>query len=249
MPMFLLKSYLSLLIVLSALLGLYTMLELLGRPERRFSAQRLRAAHRLNGIFYLALFLFISFFCLRYVATAQAELSARGTAHSALALLALFLLLLKIAIARRYRQFYDMLKVLGLTLAAVSMLMAGISGGYYLTVARLGTDLSFGSTPQAVGRVDEQLSEAQPGQPGDPVRGRELYSTKCFGCHDPLSNQVVVGPGHKGILKNKVLPASGRPATEQNIRRQLMDPLSSMPSFSYLKAQEVADIVAYLKTL
>ena len=243
MPVFLLKSYLSLLIVLSALVALFTMLELLGRQERRFSARRLKAAHRLNGIFYLVLFLIIAFLCLRYVATTQAELSARGTAHSVLALLALFLLLLKIAIARRYRQFYDALKTLGLTLAAVSLLMAGISGGYYLTVTRLGTDLSYGRMLQA----DEQRPTEAP--QGDPVRGRELYSTKCSGCHDPLSNRVVVGPGHKGILKNKVLPASGRPATERNVRRQLMEPFNRMPSFSYLKAQEVADIVAYLKTL
>jgi cytochrome c1 len=45
------------------------------------------------------------------------------------------------------------------------------------------------------------------------------------------------------------LPASGKPVTEENIRQQLVRPARSMPSFAGLTAQEVADLMAFLKTL
>jgi hypothetical protein len=53
----------------------------------------------------------------------------------------------------------------------------------------------------------------------------------------------------KGILKNPELPLSRRPATPDNIRDQLRKPFGRMPSFDYLREEEVDDIIAYLITL
>ncbi|MEW6599790.1 MAG: cytochrome c [Nitrospirota bacterium] len=111
----------------------------------------------------------------------------------------------------------------------------------------------------AVGQY-ETLAAAQikGGAPGDSsytasqdsiIRGKNIFKAKCIFCHDPHSTGNVVGPGLKGILKKQELPASGRPATPENIRKQLSDPFDRMPSFDYLSKDEQDDIIAYLSTL
>ncbi|MCK7470384.1 MAG: cytochrome c [Desulfomicrobium escambiense] len=60
---------------------------------------------------------------------------------------------------------------------------------------------------------------------------------------------MTVGPGLKGILKGSSLPASGKPATPENIALQLKKPLGKMPSFAHMTDEEVANLLAYLKTL
>jgi len=80
-------------------------------------------------------------------------------------------------------------------------------------------------------------------------KGKELYESKCYFCHDAYSTKWGVGPGHKGILKNPLLPASGKPATPENIVNQLRNPYKDMPSFSYLSDEDIQNIIAFLNTL
>ncbi len=79
--------------------------------------------------------------------------------------------------------------------------------------------------------------------------GRILFAQKCESCHDPDSETKRVGPGLRRVLKNPVLPASGRPATPENVARQMRHPASVMPSFTYLTDEEVENLIAYLNTL
>ncbi len=79
--------------------------------------------------------------------------------------------------------------------------------------------------------------------------GKNLFDTRCSFCHDAYSTGTVVGPGLKGVLKNPELPVSRHPSTPENIRRQLIQPFSRMPSFEYFSEKEVADILAFLNTL
>jgi len=79
--------------------------------------------------------------------------------------------------------------------------------------------------------------------------GKNHFDAKCSFCHDARSTEEKVGPGLKGLLKNRRLPASGRPATTENIIRQFKQPFSRMPSFEYLSEKEISDIIAYLNTL
>lgn len=255
MPLFLLKSVLSIFVFISVAVAVFTMFEAFGRSERRFGLSTLKAAHRANGIFFTILFFVIAYLCVKFIVTSRAELSPRGALHAALALTAFSLLLLKIIIRRFYTQFYEWLKALGIALAVVAFVMAGVSGGYYLVVTKLGTDLSMN---RAIVKEGAAARTAQDNVPkgmevskdhGVISRGKELYQSKCYGCHDPLSNKTIVGPGHKGILKNPILPVSKKKATPENVRNQLMNPHSMMPPFSYLKGDEVEAIVAYLNTL
>ena len=84
---------------------------------------------------------------------------------------------------------------------------------------------------------------------GRALMGRARFEAKCSFCHYVDREESKLGPGLKGVLKNANLPYSGRPANIDNIRSQLESPVGQMPSFASLSDREVADILAYLKTL
>ena len=79
--------------------------------------------------------------------------------------------------------------------------------------------------------------------------GKTLFNEKCYFCHDANSTKTIVGPGLKGILKNKTLPVSKKPATPDNIASQLKNPYKDMPPFTYFPDEDVENIIAYLNTL
>jgi mono/diheme cytochrome c family protein len=82
--------------------------------------------------------------------------------------------------------------------------------------------------------------------------GKVLFEKNCILCHNADSAAKKIGPGLKGVLKNKELPASHRPATEASAREQIEtgDPATGMPAFgAKLSETEINDLIAYLKTL
>jgi hypothetical protein len=224
---------------------MYTMFEVFGREEKRRDMERLKRIHRVNGVAYILLYLVIGYFCLDYLLRTRAEPPARAALHGVFAMAVIALLVLKIFIVRVYRGFYGQAKTLGLLVALLTFGMVGTSAGYYLLITKFGTE-----------RHMERITEAPKGGKWEASReqgrieaGKELYLSKCFFCHDPYSNETIVGPGHKGILKNPRLPASGKPATPDNVVHQLREPFSKMPNFSYLTVEEIEDILAFLGTL
>jgi cytochrome c2 len=88
-----------------------------------------------------------------------------------------------------------------------------------------------------------------PLQPGNPARGRPLFTSfACAGCHS-LDGAQLVGPTLKNIAAR---------ADEKSLRQSILDPAAivtegfepSMPSFAgVLSNQQLADLLAYLKTL
>ena len=80
-------------------------------------------------------------------------------------------------------------------------------------------------------------------------RGSRLFNKKCKFCHNTNNTTTLVGPGLKGILKNPLLPVSKKPATKENIRKQIREPFDRMPSLSNLSDKEVSDIISFLNTL
>ena len=127
--------------------------------------------------------------------------------------------------------------------------MIGTSGGYYLLVTKFGTEKAVADITAykamrqpimiAVVRTDNQSI----------ARGKELYESKCYFCHDAYSTKKIVGPGHKGIMKNPYLPVSKKPATPESIANQIIKPYKDMPAFSYLTDGQIQDIIAFLSTL
>lgn len=243
MSLFLIKSILSVAVVLSVLVALFTMLEVFGRAEKRYNVEKLKRAHRWNGRIYIALFAVIAYLCLSYLYRTKAELSARANFHSVFAISMAALLFAKVLFVRYYKLFYNQAKTVGLLIAFLSAGLIGTSAGYYLLVTGLGTKVIYRVAPAPADKAAIRADQASID------KGRELYESKCYLCHDPESNKTIVGPGHKDILKNPLLPASKRPATPENIAAQLRKPVDKMPPFAYLSDDEVESLIAYLNTL
>ncbi len=257
MTIFLLKSILSLLVLLFAGYGLYAMFEIFGRGVAASQADRLKKRHKAAGYAYALLFLAVSYLCVGFLAASKTEPSSRTALHIVLALAIIALFIVKVLFVRRYRQFYGMAKTIGIALGVLTFVLVGITAGFYLTVSRFGRDHTVDKSafyslrgpflavrqiagPAALAIRTDRMSIA---------RGRDLFASRCAACHEPSSTRTIVGPGLKGLLRNPVLPVSGHPATPESIRFQLRQPLGRMPSFAYLSDDELNDLIAYLNTL
>jgi cytochrome c2 len=84
---------------------------------------------------------------------------------------------------------------------------------------------------------------------GNIEKGENLFVSKCAFCHHTAKKDTKVGPGLKGIFKEKFLPASKKAATRENIRNQIKTPYAKMPAFPDLSEQDIRDIIAYLRVL
>ena len=87
--------------------------------------------------------------------------------------------------------------------------------------------------------------------PAQAAQGAQLFNDRgCSQCHFTDSAETRMGPGLMGLFDRQDLPVSGRPVSEENVRRQLLDPYSSMPSFADRLTREEQDrIISFLKTL
>jgi len=98
--------------------------------------------------------------------------------------------------------------------------------------------------------------------PGDPIRGQQLYESRCTGCHSVETNRA--GPKHFGIFGrkagqlsdyeySKALKSAGFKWTENTLERWLKNPTIFVPNskmgFSVPEQKDRLDIIAYLKTL
>lgn len=64
MPIFLLKSLLSLILLLLTFIQMFTMFEVFGRAEKKYNIEKLQKFHRLDGKLYFILYVLIAYFCL-----------------------------------------------------------------------------------------------------------------------------------------------------------------------------------------
>ena len=134
MPILMLKSILSLGMILIVLVQMFLMFEVVGRTEKRFDAGKLKKIHRINGVIFILLYCFIAYFCLRYIADSKDELSPRVALHGLLAFSVIILLALKISFIRIYRQFYGKVLTLGPVIALLTFGMIATSAGFYFLV-------------------------------------------------------------------------------------------------------------------
>ena len=99
------------------------------------------------------------------------------------------------------------------------------------------------------------------GQPGDPVRGKELYQG-CNACHSIDDNDI--GPRHRGVVGRRAgsltdynysaaLKASGLTWDAATLERWLTNPSALVPGtkmyFKLDSAKDRADVIAYLQQL
>ncbi len=226
------KSILALPLVGLALLNLIVILELLGRTERKYDPKSLRQTHRIVGIVFIVLFLLISYFCLKYMRTSGQEMSPRVVLHSALAVGALILIFLKLLCVRVYRKYYALAVPMGFGIVLLTVTAAAHSAGYHFTMR---------GRPESLPAV--RVAE------GPAKIGASLFAKNCAGCHHADKTETKIGPGLKGLFKQETLPASGRPANEENVRAQIKTPFRAMPPFAHLSEEEITALLAFLETL
>lgn len=106
------------------------------------------------------------------------------------------------------------------------------------------------------GSVAEAEKEAPaPTSAGSVAEGKELFVENCNACHYADKTDPKLGPGLKGLFKNKQLPISHNPVTDANVRHLILKGFPQgkpmpMPGFAdTLKTAQVDSLIRYLKTL
>ena len=85
---------------------------------------------------------------------------------------------------------------------------------------------------------------------GSAERGQELFDLHCATCHEgPTPDLKKQPPQLEHLFAAKQLP-SGAPATDEQVRKTIVEGLKTMPAFDKrLSEQDFKDLIAYLRTL
>jgi mono/diheme cytochrome c family protein len=81
-------------------------------------------------------------------------------------------------------------------------------------------------------------------------RGRELFELHCAACHEASNLDLKKQPPKlEGLFQSKRLP-SGAPATDEQVRKTIVQGIGTMPAFDQrLSGEDVDDLVRYLHQL
>ncbi len=221
------------------------MLEVMGRVKVKFDQKKMRLLHGINGYLFVILFIILSYYCLPFLKAGHVEKSARALIHSLFAIGVIMMLSVKIIFIRVYKKFMSKAPIFGLTIFFIVFGVVASSGIYYLVISAESSDASNKKTET---KIVENIVKSTKIDQNKVKNGKQLFNKWCIGCHD-TGNTQKTGPGMGGILKNKLFPVSGRPATVENIRRQIITPYRMMPPHTHLKDNEIVDIIEFLKTL
>ncbi len=224
------------LVLFAAALGAaLSMFTLMGRQNRKMKPSLLKILHKINGYIFLLLLLVISYFCIKYVAGIGDRLPPRAISHIILALFLLIIFFIKILIVRFFKQFLKFVPVLGMIVLSLAFVVTATSAGFYLLRSANSSSSNVENSILSTNSIEDSAE-----------KGEVLFQNKCSSCHYADKEDTLIGPGLKELLKNEKLPHSGRPATIENVRSQLINPVSFMPSFKDLPEQDLADLLAYL---
>jgi cytochrome c len=106
------------------------------------------------------------------------------------------------------------------------------------------------------------LAAAQAEADGDAMHGQQIYESRCIACHSPDANRV--GPMHRGVFGrkagslvdytySKALKGAAFVWNDETLDKWLTNPQAFVPgqkmNFKVPKAEDRADVIAYLKTL
>jgi mono/diheme cytochrome c family protein len=93
------------------------------------------------------------------------------------------------------------------------------------------------------------LSDAELGLNAQQAQGRHVFRLACVNCHPAYSSRGNKGPGLKDLYKKPYLP-SGLTTTDEHVEQSIVRGRSMMPAFGdRLTAQQINDLIAYLRTL
>lgn len=80
-------------------------------------------------------------------------------------------------------------------------------------------------------------------------RGKALFDSKCAVCHYSASTAKKIGPGLKNLFRRGTY-SNGAPVDDASLERWIEKGGKNMPGFKdSLRAEQVRDLIAYLKIL
>lgn len=238
MDYFTLKTIFAVVFLGTGLTALVSMLTMMGKQEKKMKPQSLRTIHKTAGVIFFLLALVLAFFGFRYWTKVGDVVSERAVLHAVLALGLIAVLLIKIAIAKFYKQLLKYAPALGMILFSLAFVVFFISAGFYLARSVMGDDMEQPVELPVVAAVQGNLEN-----------GQALFLQKCSSCHFSEKKDDKFGPGLAGILSDSSLPSSGKSATRENVLVQLKQPFKTMPAFPNLTDTELTDLLTFLGSL
>lgn len=96
----------------------------------------------------------------------------------------------------------------------------------------------------------EAPSQPQPqASPELAAQGRKHFQRYCQTCHAPQDGSRRTAPDLNGLYGRGLTPAMKQPVTDANISGHIKQGGPRMPPFPWLSKQDIAALLAYLKTL
>jgi cytochrome c len=114
------------------------------------------------------------------------------------------------------------------------------------------------ATLAAAGAVLAQDTAAPPAKTGSKkaashglaVKGKEVFEKKCAICHYADKDSKKIGPGLKGMYKRGTFTVNGNKITDESLKTWIENGDSLMPPMKEtLEADQIKDVIAYVKTL
>lgn len=131
------------------------------------------------------------------------------------------------------------------TLLAVMLITAGCGAAAGNGGKASSPGAASGSSPAPTSQTAAQTPPATAA--GNAGQGKQLFASNCASCHS-VGTDKVVGPGLKGIFHKDKLP-NGQTLTDANVGQWIKTGDASMPGNPALNSSDLANLVAYLKTL
>src|SRR5579859_7005996 len=172
---FMLTTSISLTLGLAFLLlgatNVWLVLEAWSRVKVANVSARMLALHRVGGYLFIALFCVMTYFMIARLRGGGADSSATVTIHLALAMILSPLLLIKVLIARYYKNQHNLLMPIGLTIFVLAFVLIASTAGPYLArpskIERVSID------PGRVAPVAIDINQAS-----------DLMAKRCSKCHN-----------------------------------------------------------------
>jgi len=90
---------------------------------------------------------------------------------------------------------------------------------------------------------------AKASEAADVAEGKQVYANRCEICHYSASDEKKIGPGLAGLMKRERF-RNGMKADDATLRRVIELGGKDMPGYrDSLKAEQIRDLIAYVKTL
>ena len=102
---------------------------------------------------------------------------------------------------------------------------------------------------QGPGKEEGKPAPGSTASASDVQQGKKVFDQQCAVCHYSASRAKKIGPGLKGLAKRGTF-ADGKPVDDASLRTWIAKGGKNMPGFKdSLNAEQVRELIAYLKTL